>query len=110
MILSTLISIIGFIGSVWALSPSLEPDKKPNWIENSKMFPLLNWGSREIFLLLPQKVKKDLNFLFSEKTLPDNSFEKFLAPKTKILKKEKRSGYTDKERREMDRLIQGQNK
>ena len=74
------------------------------------MFPLLNWGSREIFLLLPQKVKKDLNFLFSEKTLPDNSFEKFLAPKTKILKKEKRSGYTDKERREMDRLIQGQNK
>ena len=110
IILSMLISIIGFIGAVWAIKPSLEPSKKPDWIENSKMFPILDWGSREVFLLLPKNLKKDLDFLFSEKTQPDNSFEKLLAPKTKILKKEKRSGYSDKERREMDRLIQGQNK
>ena len=109
IVLSTLISIIGFIGSVWAIKPSLDPGKKPDWIENSKMFPLLDWGSREVFLLLPKNLKTDLNFLFSEKSQPDNSFENFLAPKTKPFKKENRSGYTDKERREMDRLIQGQN-
>ncbi|MEC9022351.1 MAG: CvpA family protein [Pseudomonadota bacterium] len=108
LILSTLISIIGFIGAVWVINPSPDPGKKPDWIANSKMFPLLDWGSREVFLVLPKNLRKNLNFLFSGKTQPDNSFENFLAPKTKILKKEKRSGYTETERREMDRLIQGQ--
>ena len=110
IILSTLISIIGFIGAVWLLNPSLDPGKKSDWIANSKMFPLLDWGSREVFLVLPKNLKKNLNFLFSGKTQPDNNFENFLAPKTKILQKEKRSGYTETERREMDRLIQGQSK
>ena len=85
IILSTLISIIGFL-ELSGFKPVSDPGKKSDWIAN-KMFPLLDWGSTR-FHVLPKNLKKNLNFYFQEKRNLIIIL-KFLAPKIKSYKKKK---------------------
>ncbi|NKB21873.1 MAG: hypothetical protein GKS01_15380 [Alphaproteobacteria bacterium] len=99
---------MGYIGLVWAMDLPKETAKQPQWIQEAKSRPLLKWGAGQLQRLAP----KDW---VTTPILPDDTpetlqkrFEKLVTPETKKPTNNERDGYNQRERREMDRLIKGQ--
>jgi membrane protein required for colicin V production len=105
-IIGIVLSII-HIGVFWSLGLNSSTKTKPDWLKGSKIVPLIGWGADQVPLILPENLRQKLPFQNSEKSL-NNVYEKLVTPETQDLKEDNRSGYTDTERREMDRLIKGQ--
>ena len=99
---------IGYIGLVWAMDLPKETAKQPQWIQDSKFRPLLKWGAGQLQELAPKGlVLKPITSDDSSESLKQR-FEKLVTPETKKSANSQRDGYNQQERREMDRLIKGQ--
>lgn len=98
----------GYFGLVWIMDLPPDRAKHPEWIKASRTFPLVEWGAMSLKNIAPESIRKDLPTASKEPVAPATGFEKLIAPETKSLDKRERSGYSDAERREMDRLIKGQ--
>ena len=99
---------MGYIGLAWAMDLPKETAKQPEWIQEAKSRPLLKWGAGQLQGLAPKGwVSKPITPDDSSKLLMQR-FEKLVTPETKKPTNSQRDGYNQQERREMDRLIKGQ--
>ena len=106
--LGVVIVSLGYIGLIWAMDIPKETAKQPQWIQEAKSRPLLKWGAGQLQQLVPKG-------WVSAPIIPGDSsesmqqrFERLVTPETKKPADKQRDGYNQQERREMDRLIKGQ--
>lgn len=99
---------LAYLGVAWAIDLPAETNKQPRWVQEAKSRPLVKWGALTLQRLAPAewagRPHRSLN-------APDRSqqrFEKLIEPETKSSKTGQKRGYSDQERKEMDRLIKGQ--
>lgn len=99
---------LAYLGIAWALDLPADTNKQPQWIQEAKSRPLVKWGAQTLQQLAPAEwAGRSPQGLHA----PDQSkrrFEKLIEPETKSSKTGQRRGYSDQERKEMDRLIKGQ--
>jgi membrane protein required for colicin V production len=108
LFLGAVIVSLGYIsiGSVTDLSK--DTAKQPEWISSARSKPWLQWGARQLQALAPPEFRGSMN---NVPTGPDETldrFNKLNEPETRKATEQKRQGYSNQERREMDRLIKGQ--
>ena len=97
-----------YIGLISLGSFPKEVTNQPRWIQEAKSRPLVEWGARQLQALAPEG-------WLTVQIIPDTPtntiqkrFEKLMTPETKTPVSKTKNGYNKKERREMDRLIKGQ--
>ncbi|MBK18262.1 MAG: hypothetical protein CMM52_05430 [Rhodospirillaceae bacterium] len=106
--LGAVIVSLGYIGMVWAMDVPSETEKQPQWLQESKSRPLLQWSAGQLQRLAPDGwVSSPLTSGNSDLNLKQE-FEKLVTPETKKPTNTERDGYNKQERREMDRLFKGQ--
>ena len=103
-----IITSASYFALVWAIDLPKNHDRHPQWIKSSKLFPAITWGAARIRDYLPVKLKDLLPEPNLLPKLPRNDFETLVTPETKNTMRKSKSGYSNAERSEMDRLIKGQ--
>lgn len=99
---------LAYLGVAWVTNMPSQPDKQPPWIQTAKSKPLVEWGASKLQRLAPPEWAGQRE---RGKSAPEETrrrFEKLIEPETRTNTNPDRSGYSDQERREMDRLIKGQ--
>lgn len=93
----------------WVLVAWAVPrDDFPDWIADAKTLPLVEAGAWLLYALVPEHLQPD-----DEPDLDDDaldlgfSFEDLVDPKPKVAGRGETSGYKDRERKELQRLIEG---
>jgi membrane protein required for colicin V production len=98
------------VEQVW----KLEPDKKsrPKWIQASRTVPVVEWGANSLWKAVPeewQHLRRKENRQKTDKERDaeaKKAFEKLIQPEPKAPAQEEKSGYNERERQGLDRLIQ----
>ncbi len=106
--LGIVIVSMGYIGVVWAMDLPKETAKQPQWIQEAKSRPLLKWGAGQLQQLAPKGWVSTPIIPGDSSEFMQQRFEKLVTPETKKPADKQRDGYNQQERREMDRLIKGQ--
>jgi len=99
---------LGYLGVVWVTDMPADPGKQPKWVREAKSRPLVEWGADRLQRLAPPEWAGQES---RRPSLPDASrqrFEQLIEPETRSSTSPTRQGYSEQERREMDRLIKGQ--
>ncbi|MBB42147.1 MAG: hypothetical protein CMM44_00110 [Rhodospirillaceae bacterium] len=102
------ITSASYFALVWAIDLPKNHDQHPQWIKSSKLFPAITWGAARIRNYLPVELKNLLPEPNLPPKLPRNDFESLVSPETQNSKKKSKTGYSNAERSEMNRLIKGQ--
>ena len=99
---------LAYLGIAWFMDMPTQLDKQPKWVQTAKSRPLVEWGADKLQRLAPPEWagKRERKSSAPEETL--RRFEKLIEPETRSTNDAGRTGYSDQERREMDRLIKGQ--
>lgn len=108
--LGAVLACIGYLGLAWAIDLPPKLEDQPAWIREAKTRPLLEWGAGSLRALAPpgwggsqpQAGSGTNSALEAERAL-----RRLVEPETRSPERREREGYTDRERREMDRLIRG---
>jgi membrane protein required for colicin V production len=82
--------------------------KQPKWMQTAKSRPLVVWGAQRLERLAPPEWAGQTTRGPNPSEKSKERFEKLLEPETRPSDSQKRQGYSEQERREMDRLIKGQ--
>jgi len=106
--IGTIVVSLGYFALVWAFDLPKDRNKHPEWAKSAKTFPVIVWGAKRVRSILPESLRENLPDPGGASITPGNSFEKLVTPETNDIKKKDKPGYSDAERREMDRLIKGQ--
>lgn len=108
LFLGAVIVSLGYIsiGSVTDLSK--DSAKQPEWIRSARSKPWLQWGASQLQALAPPEFRGSTNNVPSGQDESLDRFNKLNEPETRKAAEQKRQGYSNQERREMDRLIKGQ--
>ena len=99
---------LGYIVLVWAIDLPKEPAQQPKWVKEAKTEKLLRWGAIQLQKLAPNHWVKIPNSPEETKEMLNQRFEKLVKPELQIPNVKNHKGYNQSQRREMDRLIQGQ--
>ena len=99
---------LGYLAMAWALDLPEETSKQPKWIQVARTRPLVVWGAQRIERLAPPEWAGQAPRKPNPAEKSRERFEKLIEPETRPAAPHKRQGYSDQERREMDRLIKGQ--
>lgn len=99
---------LAYLGVAWVTDMPAQPNKQPPWIQTAKSKPLVEWGAEKLQRLAPPEWagQRERGTNVPEETR--RRFEKLIEPETRSGTNKDRSGYSNQERREMDRLIKGQ--
>jgi membrane protein required for colicin V production len=100
--LGAVVVCLGYLGLVWA--------DRPDWVREARTRPLLEWGSSALRTLTPPEwggARKGSGKATSAQEA-ERALRRLVEPETETPEQRERTGYTDRERREMDRLIRGQ--
>ncbi len=88
------------------------PDEQPEWLRNARAVPLLDYGASLLVLTLPeeyrpQRASAQINAegAAGGQITPEQLFENFINPPPPAVEKEQ-SGYSDAQRKDMNRLIE----
>ncbi len=93
--------------------------EQPQWLTAAKTTPVIRFGARELYALVPEKaVKKSTRAaaratkkaqdVIQNKT--EKTLQKMIAPKPKISNEKEQDGYKEQQRRAIERLIDGSQK
>ena len=99
---------LGYIVLVWAIDLPKEPAEQPKWVKEAKTKNLLKWGALQLQNLAPNHWVKIPNTPEDTNKMLNQRFEKLVKPELQIPNVKNHKGYNQSQRREMDRLIQGQ--
>ena len=97
-----------YLTIAWATDLPQETSKQPKWLQTAKSRPLVVWGAQKLRVLAPPEWTGRNARQKNAPTLSREKFEKLIEPETRPSKAPNRKGYSEQERREMDRLIKGQ--
>ena len=97
-----------YLGVVWALDLPEATDGQPQWIQEAKSRPLVKWGAENLQRLAPAEWAGRPSQSRDGPEQARRRFEKLIEPEAKSSRSGQKRGYTDQERKEMDRLIKGQ--
>jgi len=89
-----------YLGIVWI--------DRESWVKDARSRPLLIWGATTLQSTIPPEWRGTIP-ASGGTTRAGGFFEKLVEPATKSPAPNAKPGYTDEQRREMDRLIKGQN-
>ncbi len=108
LFLGAVIASLGYI-SIGALTDlSKDAAQQPEWIKTARTRPWLEWGSTKLKSLAPPEFGGTNQGIPSSLEDTRKRFLKLNEPETRKPDEQKRQGYSEQERREMDRLIRGQ--
>lgn len=99
---------LSYLTMAWAMDFPEETKKQPKWVQSAKSRPLVVWGAQRIQRLAPPEWAGQTTRRPNASEKSRERFEKLIEPETRPSTAPKRQGYSDQERREMDRLIKGQ--
>ena len=99
---------LAYLGVAWAIDLPDATDKQPQWIQEARSRPLVKWSAENLQRLAPAEWAGGPRRSLSGPEQSRRRFEKLIEPETKSSKTGKKQGYSDQERKEMDRLIKGQ--
>jgi membrane protein required for colicin V production len=99
---------LAYLGVAWAIDLPAETAKQPQWIQEARSRPLVKWGAENLQRLAPAEWAGSARRRLSSPELSRRRFEKLIEPEAKSSKTGPKQGYSDRERKEMDRLIKGQ--
>jgi membrane protein required for colicin V production len=99
---------LGYLGVAWATDMPAEASKQPEWFREAKTRPLVEWGAARLQRLAPPEWAGQNGRGPSMPESTRERFEKLIEPETQPSTAPRRQGYSEQERREMDRLIRGQ--
>ena len=89
-----------------------DPAKRPDWIRSAKSTRIVEWGANHLISLLPSEWRDE-----EASRTPDRgsaaretqrAAERLAVPKAEATAAKTKSGYSDTERKEMDRLMRTQ--
>ena len=106
--LGTVLVSLAYLGVAWAIDLAEEPDMQPQWIQEARSRPLVQWGAESLQRLAPVEWAGRPRQRLNGPEQSRRRFEKLIEPEAKSFKSGQKRGYTDQERKEMDRLIKGQ--
>ena len=106
--IGVIITSASYFALAWTVDLPKNHEQHPKWIQSSKLFPAITWGAAHIRDYLPIKIKNLLPEPKLSSRLERNDFESLVTPETKDIMKKSKTGYSNSERNEMDRLIKGQ--
>lgn len=106
--LGAILVSVAYLGVAWAIDLPEETDKQPKWIQEAKSRPLVKWGAENLQRLAPAEWAGRPRQGLSDPEQSRRRFEKLIEPEAKSSGEERKQGYSDRERKEMDRLIKGQ--
>jgi membrane protein required for colicin V production len=108
LFLGAVIVSLGYI-SIGAMTDlSKDTAKQPEWIRNARSKPWLEWGAGQLQALAPPEFRGITDNAPSSREESLKRFNKLNEPGTRKAAGQNRQGYSNQERREMDRLIKGQ--
>lgn len=99
---------LAYLGVAWAIDMPEEIDKQPQWIQEARSRPLVKWGAAQLQALAPAEWSKRPRRGATGTEQTRRRFEKLIEPEAKSSGTGPKHGYTEQERKEMDRLIRGQ--
>lgn len=84
-----------------------DPAKRPDWIRNAKSTPVVEWGANQLIALLPRDWRGEVDAprRRSSARQTQKAAERLAVPKAESGAATPKSGYSDSERKEMDRLM-----
>jgi len=106
--LGTVLVSLAYLGVAWAIDLPEKTDRHPQWIQEARSRPLVQWGAENLQLLVPVEWAGRPRQRLSNQEQSRRRFEKLIEPEAKSSRSGQKRGYTDRERKEMDRLIKGQ--
>ena len=109
--LGAALACVGYLGLAWAIDLPPKLQDQPQWIRAAKTRPLLEWGAEGLRALAPPGWGGNRSTAGDGGKDPldaERAWRRLVEPETKSPERREREGYTDRERREMDRLIRGQ--
>lgn len=106
--LGTVLVSLAYLGVSWAIDLPVATNMQPQWIQEAKSRPLVKWGADNLQRLAPPEWagRSRRNLRAPERSR--RRFEKLIEPEAKSSRKGRKRGYSNQERKEMDRLIKGQ--
>jgi len=99
---------VAYLGVAWTIDLPEATDKQPKWIQEARSRPLVKWGAENLQRLAPAEWAGRPRQCLSGPEQSRRRFEKLIEPEAKSSREERKQGYSDRERKEMDRLIKGQ--
>ncbi len=107
--LGAVLVCIGFVVMERLMELPSDPAKRPDWIRTAKSTPIVEWGANQLISLLPSEWRgeeasraPDRDRLARE---TQKAAERLAVPKAEGAAAKTKSGYSDTERKEMDRLM-----
>jgi membrane protein required for colicin V production len=86
-----------------------DPAKRPDWIRDAKSAPIVEWGAHQLIMLLPSEWRENTRTRASDRKetqrKTQRTVERLAVPKPTGPDEKEKSGYSETERREMDRLM-----
>ncbi|MEE2956194.1 MAG: CvpA family protein [Pseudomonadota bacterium] len=96
---------IGYMGVSKFFNISDQKSTQPHWMQGSKSRPLIEWSTRFLFQLIPDNWSISPLNNKNQTNTTQQRFEKFLEPQIRKPLKRNKDGYSDKARKDMDRVI-----
>ena len=102
---------LGYLALAWAIDLKPTLAEQPPWIREARTRPLVEWGANGLTALAPHGwgLGAPAGGQGGRAMDSNEALRKLVEPETRPpAERPDRQGYTDRERREMDRLIRGQ--
>ncbi len=112
LVLGAVLVCIGFVVMARLTELPSDPAKRPDWIRTAKSTPIVEWGANQLISLLPREWRdqeasrapgRDRSARETQRAA-----ERLAVPKAEGTAAKTKSGYSDTERKEMDRLMRTQ--
>ena len=99
---------LAYLGLAWAVDL---PNEQPEWYRSARTRPVVEWSAHRLLQLAPAEWRGPVergaanSSNGSQQRDSERAMQKLLAPRPETAAQQQKSGYGDRERREMDRLI-----
>lgn len=81
------------------------PAEQPSWLRDAKLRPAIEWASGVVATVLPKQLTEHLPKRQTESAPSGQTFENLATPPQPRTKTNSGGGYTDQERKDMERLM-----
>ena len=109
LVLGAALVCIGFVVMARLMELPSDTAKRPDWIRTAKSAPIVEWGAAQLISLLPSEWRGDEASRApgrdSSARATQKAAERLAVPKAEGVAAQTKSGYSDTERKEMDRLM-----
>ncbi len=109
IVLGAFLVCVGFIVVERLMELPSDPAKRPEWIRTAKSAPIVEWGAAQLMSLLPSEWRGEEASSApgrgSSARATQRAAERLAVPRAEGGAASKKPGYSDTERKEMDRLM-----